>query len=90
MSVCGRLTRFVSYDLWNVAVCFQPPSLGIEKVWVPVIWAGRLESGQDARIMRTDFSAAFARVNHREIYLLALRCAFWRYCVVSSDAVLSN
>ena len=24
-------------DLWNAVVCFQPPSLLIGKVWVPVI-----------------------------------------------------
>ena len=29
--------RFVSDDLWNTLVCFQPPSLLIGKVWVPVM-----------------------------------------------------
>ena len=29
--------RFLSYDLWNAVVRFQPPSLFIRKVWVPVI-----------------------------------------------------
>ena len=29
--------RFVSDDLWNTVVCFQPPSLLIGKVWVPVV-----------------------------------------------------
>ena len=29
--------RFVSDDLWNTVMCFQPPSLLIGKVWVPVM-----------------------------------------------------
>ena len=29
--------RFVLDDLWNTVVCFQPPSLLIGKVWVPVM-----------------------------------------------------
>ena len=29
--------RFVSDDLWNAVVCFQPPSLLMGKVWVPVM-----------------------------------------------------
>ena len=34
-SVC---CRFVSDDLWNAVVWFQPPSLLIVKVWVPAIY----------------------------------------------------
>ena len=53
-------------------LCFQPPSLLIGKVWVPVIHffcvshtlQSTLESGQKARILQIDFSAAFDRVNH--------------------------
>ena len=59
-------------------VCFQPPSLLIEKVWVPVNGCdtlfcvshslqSALESGQQARIVQIDFSAAFDRVNHEGI-----------------------
>ena len=57
-------------------VCFQPPSLLIGKVWAPVIHAllcvshtlqSALESGQETRIVRIDFSAAFDRVNHQGI-----------------------
>ena len=29
--------RFISDDLWNTVVYFQPPSLLIGKVWVPVV-----------------------------------------------------
>ena len=29
--------RFISDDLWNTVVCFQPPSLLIGKVWAPVM-----------------------------------------------------
>ena len=52
---------------------FQLPSLLIGKVWVPSCDAllcvshtlqSALESGQEARIVQIDFSAAFARVNH--------------------------
>ena len=47
-------------------VCFQPPSLLIGKVWVPVnaffsmshTLQCVLESGQEARILQIDFSAA--------------------------------
>ena len=56
-------------------MCFQPPS------WVPVKGLGTcdallcvshslqsaLESGQEARIVQIDFSAAFDRVNHKGI-----------------------
>ena len=53
-------------------MCFQPPSLLIIKVWVPVMHflcmshtlQSALESGQEARIVQIDFSAAFDRVNH--------------------------
>ena len=49
-------------------VCFQPPSLLIGKVWVPVCVShtlqSALESGQEARIVQIDFSAAFDMVNH--------------------------
>ena len=55
-------------------MCFQPPSLLIEKVWVPVMHfcvshtlQNALESGQEARIIQIDFSAAFDRVNHQGI-----------------------
>ena len=56
-------------------VCFQPPSLLIGKVWVPVMYfcvshtlQSALESGQEARIVQIDFSAAFDRVNHQRIF----------------------
>ena len=29
--------RFVVDDLWNTVLCFQPPSLLIGKVWIPVM-----------------------------------------------------
>ena len=52
-------------------VCFQPPSLLIRKAWVPVMHfcvshtlQSALMSGQEARIMQIDFSAAFDRVHH--------------------------
>ena len=53
-------------------VCFQPTSLLIEKVWVPVMHfcichiqcKSTLESGQWARILQIDFSLVFDRVNH--------------------------
>ena len=55
-------------------MCFQPPSLLIGKVWVPVMCfcvsqtlQSALESRQEARIVQIDFSAAFDRVNHQEI-----------------------
>ena len=50
---------FVLDDLWNAMVGFQPPSLLIGKVWVPVMHfclgthtlQSVLESGQEARIV---------------------------------------
>ena len=55
-------------------VCFQPPSLLIGKVWVPMMHfcvshtlQSALESGQEARIVHIDFSAAFYRVNNQGI-----------------------
>ena len=66
--------RFVSDDLWNTVVCFQPPSLLIGKVWVPVMRfcvshtrQNTLESRQEARIVQIGFSVAFDRVNHQGI-----------------------
>ena len=35
--VCERQCRFVLDDLWNSVVCFQPHSLLIGEVWVPVM-----------------------------------------------------
>ena len=35
--VFERRCRFVLDDLWNAVVCFQPPSLLIGKVWIPVM-----------------------------------------------------
>ena len=56
-------------------VCFQPPSLLIGKVLVPVMHfyarhktlQSVLESWQEDRIVQIDFSAAFDRVNHQGI-----------------------
>ena len=51
-------------------VCFQPPSLLIGKVWVPVIHfcACRVHCRVHWRVGRKiDFSAAFDRVNHQGI-----------------------
>ena len=55
-------------------VFFQPPSLLIGKVWVPVMHVcvshtlqSALESGQETRIVQIDFGAAFDRVNHQGI-----------------------
>ena len=53
-------------------MCFQPPSLLIGKVWgtcdallcVSHTLQSALESGQEARIVQIDFSAAFDRANH--------------------------
>ena len=54
-------------------MCFQPPRLLIGKVWVPTCDAlfcvshtlqSALESGQEARIVQIDFSAAFDKVNN--------------------------
>ena len=65
---------FVLDDLLNVVVCFQPPSLLIEKVWVPVmhccacpIHCKSLGRGQEARIVQIDFRAAFDMVNYEGI-----------------------
>ena len=48
---------FVLDNLWNAVVCFQPPSLLIGKVWVPVMHfcvshalQSALKCGQEARI----------------------------------------
>ena len=55
-------------------MCFQPPSLLIGKVWVPVMHFYKVhalqsafESVLEARIVQIDFSAAFDRVNHQGI-----------------------
>ena len=49
-------------------MCFQPPSLLIGNVWalfyVSHTLQSALESGQEARFVQIDFSAAFDRVNH--------------------------
>ena len=42
-----------------------------------------LKSGQDARIVQVDFSAAFNGVNHQGIlYKLSSVSIYWRFCVV--------
>ena len=56
-------------------MCFQPPSLIIGKglgtsdalLSVTHTLQSALESGQEARIVQIDFSAAFDRVNHQGI-----------------------
>ena len=66
-----RLGRFIER-----VVCFQPPSLLIGNVWVPVMpllcmphtLQSALESGQEARIVHIDFSAAFHWVSHLDIH----------------------
>ena len=69
-SVCLRCLsfgcRFVSHEIFNTVVGFQPPSLLIGKVWAPVIHFSvshilhiALKSGPEARIMQIDFIAAF-------------------------------
>ena len=69
--------QFVPDDWCNAVVCIQPTSLLIGNVWVPVILIcmsytlqRELESGQEARSVQVDVSAAFDRdqsVNHQEI-----------------------
>ena len=44
-----------------------------------------LESGQEARIVQIDFSAAFDRVNH--LGILYKLCGYWRFCPVYIDTV---
>ena len=63
-------------------VCVQSPSLLIGKDWVPVmrscacrILQSAFESGQEARIVQIDVSAAFDRVNHQGI--LYKLCSVW-------------
>ena len=69
--------RFASDDLWNAVVCFLIPTTQF------AYWKGlgscdallcvshtlqsALESGQEARILQIDFSAAFDMVNHQGI-----------------------
>ena len=69
--VFDQLCQFVSDDLWNAEV-FHSPSLLIGKVcvsampfWVSQTLQSTLESGQEARLVQFDFSAAFNRVNHQ-------------------------
>ena len=47
-----------------------------------------LQSGQEARIVQIDISAAFDRVNHLGIlYKLCSVCGYWRFCPVYVDIV---
>ena len=52
-------------------VCFQPPSLLIEKGLgtcdALLCMSHTLQSGQETRIVQIDFSAVFDRVNHLDI-----------------------
>ena len=45
-----------------------------------------LESGQEARIVQINFSAAFDRVNHLGI-LYKLWSVVWRFCPINIDTV---
>ena len=61
--------RFALDDLWNAVVCFQPPSLLIGKVWVPVMHfcACPIHCRVHLRVGRSlgsCFRAAFDWVNH--------------------------
>ena len=66
------LERLVSF---NAVVWFQPPSLLIGKVWVPVMHFAAFPihckmhcgDGQDARSVQVDFSATVVKVNHQDI-----------------------
>ena len=62
---------FVLGDLCNAMVCFQPPSLLIGKVWVPVMHFCacpiHCKVHWKARVVQIDFSAAFDRVNQQGI-----------------------
>ena len=44
-----------------------------------------LESGQEARSMQIDYSAAFDSVNH--LGILYKLCGYWRFCLVYIDTV---
>ena len=73
-------------------MCFQPHSLLIGKVSVLVmhfcgcpIHCKILESGQEARIMQNDFSAAFVTINHQGILHKLL--GYWKFCVFYIDTV---
>ena len=65
---------FVLDDLWNALVCYQPPSLLIVKVWVPVIHfcaypihAECFGEWAEVRIVKIDLSAVFNRVYNQGI-----------------------
>ena len=73
-SVCQRRLSvwclLVLNDLWKTIVCFQPPSLLIGKVWVPMIYicvSHTLKSAWRVGRNQINFSAAFDRVNHQGI-----------------------
>ena len=49
-----------------------------------------LESGQEARIVQIDFSAAFHRVNHQGILHRLCSVGIGGFCVVYTDTVSSK
>ena len=67
--------RFVLDDLWNAVVSFQTTQFAYRKglgtcdalLSVSHTLQSTFESGQEARIIQIDFSAAFDRVNHQGI-----------------------
>ena len=79
-------SQFVAVDLWNAVLCFRPSSLLIGKVWVPVMHfcvshtlQSDLKSGEEARIVQIDFSAAYDRANHQAILYKLCRVMCCQY-----------
>ena len=74
-------------------VCFKPHCLLIRKVWVPVMHhalQSALESGQQARIVQIDFSAAFDRVNDQGILYWLCSVGIWGSVLSILTQCLSN
>ena len=101
--------RLVSFRLGRYMECnglLQPPSLLIVKVWVPVIHfsvsytlQSAFESGHEAGIVQTDFSAAASdRVNHPELsessalwVFQVFCCLYWHsFCEIDDSTLWST
>ena len=68
--------RFVSDDLWNAVVCYRAQSFAYRQslgtcdalLCMSHTLQSSLESGQEARTVQIDFSAAFDRINYQGIF----------------------
>ena len=91
------LNKSLLLNIWNAVVYFQPPSLLIGQVWVPVMHfcTCTIPCRVHWRVGRRPGSCRWISVQPLIgstilVFSIALLCGYWRFCLVYIDTVSVN